>query len=29
MQEERDFLKRIGKDITEGIATEMITVKTF
>ena len=29
MQEERDFLKRIGKDITEGIATEMITVKSF
>jgi|SRR5664280_1305097 hypothetical protein len=29
MQEERGFLKRIGKDITEGIATEMITVKIF
>jgi hypothetical protein len=29
MQEEREFLKRIGKDITEGIATEMITVKIF
>lgn len=29
MQEEREFLERIGKDITEGIATEMITVKTF
>jgi hypothetical protein len=29
MQEEREFLKRIGKDITEGIATEMITVKGF
>jgi hypothetical protein len=29
MQEERKFLERIGKDITEGIATEMITVKTF
>jgi hypothetical protein len=29
MQEERVFLKRIGKDITEGIATEMITVKNF
>ncbi len=27
MQEEREFLERIGKDITEGIATEMITVK--
>lgn len=27
MQEEREFLARIGKDITEGIATEMITVK--
>jgi hypothetical protein len=29
MQEERGFLERIGKDITEGIATEMITVKIF
>jgi hypothetical protein len=29
MQEEREFLERIGKDITEGIATEMITVKIF
>jgi hypothetical protein len=29
MQEERDFLERIGKDITEGIAMEMITVKIF
>jgi len=29
MQEEREFLKRIGKDITKGIATEMITVKIF
>jgi hypothetical protein len=28
MQEERDFWERIGKDITEGIATEMITVKS-
>ncbi len=27
MQQEREFLERIGKDITEGIATEMITVK--
>lgn len=26
MREERDFLKRIGKSITEPIATEMITV---
>src|ERR1039458_4263048 len=26
MQEERDFLTRVGKDITETIATEMITV---
>jgi hypothetical protein len=26
MQEEREFLKRIGKSITEPIATEMITV---
>jgi len=29
MQEERDFLKRIGKDITETIATEMITVRNI
>jgi hypothetical protein len=29
MQEEREFLARIGKDITEGIATEMITVKGY
>ena len=29
MQEEREFLKRIGKDITEAIATEMITVRTI
>jgi hypothetical protein len=29
MQEERDFLTRIGKDITETIATEMITVKNI
>jgi hypothetical protein len=29
MQEERDFLARIGKDITEAIATEMITVKNI
>ena len=29
MRDERDFLERIGKDITEGIATEMITVKAF
>jgi hypothetical protein len=29
MQEERDFLTRIGKDITEAIATEMITVKNI
>jgi len=27
MFQERDFLKRIGKDVTEAIATEMITVK--
>jgi len=27
VQQEREFLERIGKDITEGIATEMITVK--
>jgi predicted transcriptional regulator len=29
MHEERNFLERIGKDITEGIATEMIKVKIF
>jgi hypothetical protein len=29
MQEERDFLTRIGKDITETIATEMITVRAI
>lgn len=29
MQEEREFLNRIGKDITEAIATEMITVRIF
>ena len=29
MQEERDFLTRIGKDITETIATEMITVRAY
>jgi hypothetical protein len=29
MQEERDFLTRIGKDITETIATEMITVRSI
>ena len=28
MYQEREFLKRIGKDITEAIATEMITVGT-
>jgi hypothetical protein len=28
MCQEREFLKRIGKDITEAIATEMITVRT-
>ena len=27
MQEERDFLSRIGKSITEPLATEMITVR--
>jgi hypothetical protein len=29
MYQEREFLKRIGKDITEAIATEMITVKAL
>ena len=29
MQEERDFLKRIGKSITEPVATEMITVRNI
>jgi hypothetical protein len=29
MHEEREFLTRIGKDITEGVATEMITVKAL
>jgi hypothetical protein len=29
MQEERDFLKRIGKSITEPVATEMITVRNL
>ena len=29
MYQEREFLKRIGKDMTEAIATEMITVKTI
>ena len=29
MSQEREFLKRIGKDITEAIATEMITVRTL
>ena len=29
MQEERDFLARLGKDITETIATEMITVRAI
>jgi hypothetical protein len=28
MQEEREFLTRIGKDITETLATEMIKVRT-
>jgi hypothetical protein len=29
MQEERDFLERIGKSITEPVATEMITVRNI
>ena len=29
MQEERDFLKRIGKSVTEPVATEMITVRNI
>jgi hypothetical protein len=29
MQEEREFLKRIGKSITEPVATEMITVRNI
>jgi len=29
MQEERNFLKRIGKSITEPVATEMITVRNI
>ena len=29
MQEERDFLQRIGKSITEPVATEMITVRNI
>jgi len=29
MQEERDFLKRIGNSITEPVATEMITVRNI
>lgn len=29
MQEERDFLKRIGRSITEPVATEMITVRNI
>ena len=29
MQEEREFLKRIGKSITEPLATEMITVRNL
>jgi hypothetical protein len=29
MQEEREFLKRIGKTITEPVATEMITVRNI
>lgn len=29
MQEEREFLKRIGKGVTEDIATEMTTIRAF